>query len=180
MSRLRFDPVRIRLARDIRNNLSKSLLKSLAAKDRSPFQRCGAAYLQQHLEPVYAMYVTKRLEKYEEAFNAIEVRGLREVFQQAAEFWDLGLYYEMHELLEPIWKEADGARRRALQGLIQAAGMKIHAESNNNKAAASMGSKALAALRKYGGELEGFSRLEAVLRDLMQNNSSTQETLQDT
>jgi hypothetical protein len=42
-----------------------------------------------------------------------------------------------------------------------------------------MGSKALAELQKLGGELEGFCRLEAVLRDLQQNHSSTQEIIQD-
>ena len=104
---------------------------------------------------------------------------MREILQQAAKFWDLELYFEMHELLEPTWKAAEGDRRKALQGLIRAAGMKIHAENNNNKAAASMGSKALAELQKLGGELEGFCRLEAVLRDLQQNHSSTQEIIQD-
>jgi len=175
--RLRFDPFRNRFARDIRNSLSRSFLKSLDEKDTSHFQRCGAEYLQQHLETVYEIYITKRLEKYEEAFTAIKEGDLRTVLPQAGILWDLELYYEMHELLEPWWKEAEGDRRRALQGLIRAAGMKIHSENNNNKAAASMGAKALADLLEYGGELESFDRLETVLADLEQTHSSFHDTI---
>jgi hypothetical protein len=169
---LRFDPFSNRLARDIRNNLSRSFLKSLAEKNVSLFLECGAEYLQQHLEPNYEMYVTKKLLKYKKAFAAIEERKLREVLQQASIFWELELYFEMHELLEPEWKQAEGRRRRALQGLIRAAGMKVHTENNNYKAAASMGSKALADLQKYGDELEGFGSFAEVLADLRQPSRS--------
>jgi hypothetical protein len=177
VSRSRFDPFRRRLARDIRNNLSRAFLKSLAGKDISSFQRVAATYLQQHLEPAYEIYVIKRLEKYKEAFAAINAGELREVLQQAAILWDCELYFEMHELLEPEWKEAEGDRRRALQGLIRAAGMKIHAE-NNNRAAASMGTKAHEDLQKYGDRLEGFGKLEAVLADLQEMHLSVHGTRQ--
>ncbi len=39
----------------------------------------------------------------------------------AALLFDAGLYYEVHELLEPYWLRADGGDREALQGLIQVA-----------------------------------------------------------
>jgi len=163
-----FDPFRSRLARDIRNNLAKSFLQALAEKDASVFHRCGAAYLQQHPGPGYAGYVKSRLAKYKEAFAMIEQGQSREVLQQAAIFWDLELYFEMHELLELEWKAAGGERRMALQGLIRAAGMKIHAENNNFTAAANMGAKALAAVVKYRQELVGFVRYEAVLAEIRQ------------
>ena len=178
MSLSRFDPFRNRLARDIRNNLSRAFLKSLAGKEVSSFQRVAEEYLQQHLEPAYEIYVIKRLEKYMAAFVAINAGRLREVLQHAALLWDLELYFEMHELLEPTWKEAEGDRRRALQGLIRAAGTKIHAE-NNNKAAASMGTKALADLQKYGNRLEGFDKLEALLADLQDMQHSAYGTSQE-
>lgn len=177
MSRSHFDPFKNRLARDIRNNLSRSFVKSLAGKNDKFFQKDAAAYLQQHLEPAYEIYVIKRLVKYKEAFAAIVAGGLREVLQQAAILWDLELYFEMHELLEPAWKAAEGDRRRALQGLIRAAGMKIHAE-NNRLAAASMGTKALEDLQKYGNRLDGFSNLEAVLADLQAMHLSAQGSIQ--
>ena len=123
------------------------------------------------------MYIVKRLKKYDSFFAAVNAGGHRELLQQAAKLWDLELYFEMHELLEPAWKDAEGAWRKALQGLIRAAGMKIHAE-NNRLAAASMGTKALEDLQKYGNRLDGFSNLEAVLADLQAMHLSAQGSIQ--
>jgi hypothetical protein len=39
----------------------------------------------------------------------------------AATLFDAGLYFEVHELLEPYWGRASGSDREALQGLIQVA-----------------------------------------------------------
>jgi hypothetical protein len=169
-----FDPFRSRLARDIRNNLSKAFLRALAESDVSLFQKCGEDYLQRKLGSAYAHYVTSRLARYEEAYEIIARKELRQILQQAALLWDLGLYFEMHELLEREWKKAEGDRHRALQGLIRAAGMKIHAENNNEKAAASMGSKALRDLVRHHDELAGFLKLDAILADIRQTISRIQ------
>jgi hypothetical protein len=174
-----FDPFKSRLARDIRNSLSKSFLKALVDKDASIFQSCGAGFMQQNLEPGLERYVKSRLKKYEEAYAVIEQREINEVIQQAAIFWDLGLYFEMHELLEIEWKDAKDNRRRLLQGLIRAAGMKIHAENNNNKAAVSMGIKAREDLLNYGGELKGFHKLEAILAEIKRTLASSQNNSRD-
>jgi len=40
---------------------------------------------------------------------------------EAATLFDVGLYFETHEVLEPFWMRAEGAEREALQGLIQVA-----------------------------------------------------------
>jgi predicted metal-dependent hydrolase len=179
VSPLVFDPFRNRLARDIRNSLSRSFLKSLTDKDTASFQLRAAAYLQQQLEPAFVKYIEQRREKYEKAFAAILESESREVLQQASLLWDLQLYFEMHELLEPAWKKAEGQRRRALQGLIRAAGMKVHEEYNNKGAAESMGLKALADLQKYGGELAGFKSLAAVMADLRQIYTAGHGLLQE-
>lgn len=176
MKPFHFDPFKSRLARDIRNNLSTSFIKALIEKDVSVFKKCGKNYIQQHLEPGYEAYVKARLAKYEEAYEILKQKKIKEALQQAAILWDLELYFEMHELLELEWKEAQGDRRRALQGLIRAAGMKIHAENNNRKAAVSMGVKARTDLVKYCGELKGFVKLEAILAEIEQTLSATQTT----
>ena len=176
MKSFQFDPFKFRLARDIRNNLSKSFLQAIAEKDVSVFRRCGAECMQSNLEPAYAQYVKTRMARYEEAYAIIEQKKNKEVLQQAAILWDLELYFEMHELLEPEWKEAEGDRRRALQGLIRAAGMKIHAENNNAKAVVKMGANALADLVKYGGELTGFVRLDAILAEIHQTLNTSQSS----
>lgn len=46
---------------------------------------------------------------------------LGEALDQAADLFDAGLFFEVHELLEPYWLRAEGAGREALQGLIQIA-----------------------------------------------------------
>ena len=163
-----FDPFNSRLARDIRNTLSKTFLHALKDQDEKIFEKCVTDYLKQDLEPVNERYVKNRLEKYEEVFAIIQKEKREDVLQQAVVFWDYGLYFEMHEILEPAWIAAKGGRRKALQGLIRAAGMKIHGESNNMKAAVSMGSKALADLEKYSGELAGFARLGVIEAEIKQ------------
>ncbi|MBI4635024.1 MAG: DUF309 domain-containing protein [Candidatus Rokubacteria bacterium] len=47
--------------------------------------------------------------------------ALAETLAAAATLFDAGLHFEVHELLEPHWREARGAAREALQGLVQVA-----------------------------------------------------------
>jgi len=163
MSATHFDPFNNRLARDIRNTLSKSFLHALKERDHKIYRDCAAKYLNEHLEPVYEKYIRCRVAKYEKVFAALEQENSEEKLQLVATFWDHGLYFEMHEFLEDIWIIAEGDKRKALQALIRAAGMKIHAENNNMKAAVSMGTKALTDLEKYQAEVVGFPRYTAVM-----------------
>ena len=62
------------------------------------------------------------------AWRAIENRPpdpsdatLERTLDAAAVLFDAGLYFEVHELLEPYWLQADGSDRTTLQGLIQVA-----------------------------------------------------------
>ena len=97
MNLKKFDPFNNRQARDIRNTLSKSFIETLAKKDVSFFQKRAAAYLQQDLEQDYQFYVQERLVKYEEAFDLIKQGRIADKVLQALIFWDLELYFEMHE-----------------------------------------------------------------------------------
>jgi uncharacterized protein len=163
MSATHFDPFNNRLARDIRNTLSKSLLQALTDGNRKIYRNCAETILKQDLDPVYEKYVRNRVAKYEQVFIFTEQEKSEDTLHQAAIFWDHGLYFEMHELLEEIWITAEGDKRKALQALIRAAGMKIHAENNNMKAAVSMGTKALAGLEKYHAEIAAFPGYKAVV-----------------
>ena len=49
------------------------------------------------------------------------IRSRAEALDAAATLFGAHLYFEVHELLEPYWRDARGADREALQGLIQAA-----------------------------------------------------------
>jgi uncharacterized protein len=53
----------------------------------------------------------------------------------AAALWREGLYFEVHEVLEPHWARATGAAREALQGLIQVAVAFHHLTHGNPRGA---------------------------------------------
>jgi hypothetical protein len=162
----RFDPFKSRLARDIRNTLSKSFIESLREVNRDFFQRKAAQLLEPEQDQPYQDYITSRLSKYEAVFAVITRDHLTDELLQAEVLWDNGLFYEIHELLETVWIKAEGKERKALQGLIRAAGMKVHAEVGNKKAAVSMGQKALTDLRHYGDQLKDFNRLNSILGEI--------------
>lgn len=52
---------------------------------------------------------------------AARLRSRADVMDAAAALFDAHLYFEVHELLEPSWRDAEGGEREALQGLIQIA-----------------------------------------------------------
>ncbi len=65
---------------------------------------------------------------------------------RAALLADAGLFFEVHELLEPAWLSADGDQRLALQGLIQVAVAFHHAANDNREGARSLLAEGLAKL----------------------------------
>jgi len=161
----KFDPFSVRLARDIRNSLSKAFLKSLEKHDPVVFQENAEDFLNQQLAPPYREYIEDRLNRYDKALTKILKKNISEIVEQSEVLWDLQLYYEMHEILEGIWLESAGARRKALQGLIRAAGMKIHADQGRHKAARTMAAKLLTALMEYRNALPEFSKIDNVLEE---------------
>jgi hypothetical protein len=76
--------------------------------------------------------------------------AVAEALERAATLFDAGLYFETHEVLEPLWQEARGDPRESLQGLIQIAVGYQH-RSNANLA----GARSL--LREGAARLDGRS-----------------------
>ena len=77
-----------------------------------------------------------------------------------AALFDAGLYFEVHEQLEPYWIRADGAEREALQGLIQVAvGFQHLANGNTGGARALLhdGGAKLHAQTLDGLDLDAFA-----------------------
>jgi DUF309 family protein family protein len=75
--------------------------------------------------------------------------------RSAAALFDAGLYFEVHELLEPFWFRAEGDARTALQGLIQVAVGFQHLANGNEAGARALlhdGAEKLA-----GRALEGMT-----------------------
>ena len=73
-----FDPFEDRLARDIRNGLSSSLLQCLDHLDIEPARQAAAPFLARDLAPVYRAYIDARLRNYHRAIAIIHAGSIKE------------------------------------------------------------------------------------------------------
>ena len=89
--------------------------------------------------------------------------SLDEALGDAGALWEAGLYFEVHELLEPYWRDATGATREALQGLIQVAVGYQHLANGNLRGARALLGEGADRLR--GRALAGRA-LDAFAKDL--------------
>ncbi len=81
-------------------------------------------------------YVRDRARRFAPALAWIEEDGVADdPIACARAAWDAGLFFEVHELLEPVWMQEQGERRRLLQGLIMA-GAALHHLTQDNFAGA--------------------------------------------
>ena len=86
---------------------------------------------------------------------------LGQALDAAASLFEAGLYFEVHEVLEPHWAAARGEAREALQGLIQVAVGWQHLANGNLAGARSLfgdGGARLHGARLLGIDLEPFAR----------------------
>ncbi|HKZ04945.1 MAG TPA: DUF309 domain-containing protein [Methylomirabilota bacterium] len=81
-----------------------------------------------------------------------------EALDAAATLFDAGLYFEVHELLEPHWFRARGPEREALQGLIQIAVGFQHLVNGNRRGALALLHEGAA--KAAGGRLAGLPLAE--------------------
>ena len=114
----------------VRNRLTEIILAALedtgARRELAEMARADAGppgWLEKD-ERDYLRLVRERAQSASRAFaeRPIErIRSRADALDAAAALFDVHLYFEVHELLEPYWRDARGADREALQGLIQAA-----------------------------------------------------------
>jgi hypothetical protein len=94
----------------------------------------------------------------------------------AAALFDTGLYFEVHELLEPHWIRAKGCDREALQGLIQVAVGFQHLANGNIAGARALlreGSARIVGFSLEGLDLDPFARgARACLAELIAEGDS--------
>jgi len=84
-----------------------------------------------------------------------------DVLDAAAALVDAHLYFEVHELLEPFWRDAEGGEREALQGLIQVAVGYQHLANGNLAGARALldeGRRRLDGRTLEGMDLDAFGR----------------------
>ncbi len=83
--------------------------------------------------------------------DTLEVR-----LAQARHLFDVGLFFEVHEVLEPAWLTAEGASKAWLQGVIQIAVAWHHYGASNLPGAASLARAAAAKLESAPPVWNGF------------------------
>ena len=165
MSDQLFDPFNDRLSRDIRNDLSESLLTCLRERRPTAARTVADRYLGGHPGPVYVSYIRNRLERYArflEQLDEDETDPLRLGFA----LWDLGLHFEVHEVLEQAWLRAAGDDKALFQALIRAAGVAIKRECGSVAAAAKMAAKARPVLERHRARLAAYTDVTALFRIL--------------
>jgi hypothetical protein len=140
-----FDPFRDRLSRDIRNDLSESLLTCRTQLRLTAAHEVADRFLAANPAPCYVDYINNRLDRYAR-FLALVAKGPADVVWQGFVLWDLGLFFEVHEILEQAWMQAFGDEKIFLQALIRAAGVYIKREYGFDDGAAKMAAKAVPVL----------------------------------
>lgn len=165
MTSPRFEPFQDRLSRDIRNELSAALPLALAIKDLAPVRAVADRYLQHNLPAPYVAYIEARLAGYAKALTIIADTDAENALARALVLWDLGLFFEVHEILEQAWRGAQGAEKEMLQAMIRAAGFYIKGEYGYFEAGAKMAGRAVAGLEKNRQDCTGFD-LDTLLESL--------------
>ncbi|MBE0582796.1 MAG: DUF309 domain-containing protein [Desulfofustis sp.] len=144
----RFNPFEDRLSRDIRNDLSASLPTVLESHSLQAAQAIADTYLQENPAAHYRDYIDRRLAAYRSALQSLPSSGPSSALITAAVLWDLGLFFEVHEVLELHWLRATGERKLLLQALIRAAGVYVYLEAGYPERSAKIAGKALPVLRR--------------------------------
>ena len=164
---LHFDPFQDRLCRDIRNQLSESIIACLRTDRLDPAQQVARRFLTMQLAPHQQAYIEQRLAGYGRFLEQVAT-GPEDVLWQGLVLWDLALYFEVHELLEQAWHRARGEEKLLLQAMIRAAGVYIKGEYGYTEAAAKLAAKALPVLKSQRQRLAVYidpERLYAAMRN---------------
>ena len=161
-----FDPFQDRLSRDLRNELSAALAQGLAEDDPAPVRQVADRYLAMGLPSCYNAYLLDRLERYGQALESIRRNGYDDALHRGMVLWDLGLFFEVHEVLEEAWHKATGGEKKILQALIRAAGVYIKLEYGYKEAAAKMAARAVEVLEKERQAVPAGINLALLLQKL--------------
>jgi hypothetical protein len=148
----------------LRNRLAETILSALTDPEaRRELWADDFAWLGD-ARPEDAAIVRARAQRARQALSTCPplaaAPSLDQALAAAAALSDAGLYFEVHELLEPHWMRSTGAERQALQGLIQIAVGFQHLANGNVEGARSLlvdGSARLRDGRLPGLELDRFA-----------------------
>lgn len=164
-----FNPFTDRLSRDIRNELSTSLLSCLEEGSIKSADAVAQQFLASNPPQLYNDYIHDRLDRYRKAVAAIAGK-VEDPFLRGFILWDLGLFFEMHEILEHAWYHATGDTKLLLQALIRAAGFYIKMECGLAPQAQKIAAKALPVLEQQHATLASYFPPDLLLDALRSHN----------
>ena len=118
-----------------------------------------AEFRQQPLADYYRDYLEDRYARYQQALKHIQ-GNITDPIQQGLVLWNLGLFFEVHEVLEHAWYTAEGNMKLTLQALIRAAGVYIKREYGFNDAADRIAAKAIPVLEANKDILQVYFEVE--------------------
>jgi DUF309 family protein family protein len=154
----------------LRNRLAATILEAVgdvqARRVLATLAESPATWLAAD-EGRWAPLLAARARRASEALTALPPsarHGLDAVLEVAARLYEAGLYFEVHEWLEPYWMTASGPTRETLQGLIQTAVGWQHLANDNLAGARSLLTEGAARLRgrRLGArDLDAFGRATA-------------------
>lgn len=166
MTKNNFDPFRDRQARLIRNTLSSAFIVSLRDQNPAAVVTAGNHLLEQEIAVEKRFYILDRLSRYKKCMAAIEHQGIKGILPQSFVLWDAELFFEVHEMLEGLWMQAQGREKAALQGLIRAAGVYILMAGGSRQGVEKMAAKAAKALEENLTALAYFPSPQLLLAKL--------------
>jgi hypothetical protein len=149
----------------LRNRLAETILSALGDPTaRRELEQLDDAEWLRDARPEHVAIVRARARRASEALAACPPLPAEPSVDQAlvaaAALFDVGLHFEVHELLEPHWTRSTGAERQALQGLIQIAVGFQHLANGNLEGARALlveGSQRLREGRLRGLDLDRFA-----------------------
>ena len=162
----KFDPFNDRLSRDIRNTLSEAFIDALSRMEPSAYRDEAAIWRAKSPSEIYLEYIQNRLQSYDQVFRQIKANQLVDPLLQCLVIWNNGLFFEFHDHLEGIWKQATGDKRQALKGLIKAAGVYIHNEFGHQRAVTSLSAKSHSLILQYSHSLIFIKNLDVLAQKL--------------
>ena len=162
----KFDPFNDRLSRDIRNSLTDAFMTSLKQKDAGCYLDLSQKWLNKELASVYKDYIQDRVQHYDLVLERIQQEHIDDARIQAVILWNNGLFFEVHDILEDIWHKKQGDERRAIQGLIKAAGVYVHLESDRLNSAERLALKSVRLLKEYEKVLGFILNLKVLISAL--------------
>ena len=154
-----FDPFKSRLCRNIRNELSESLMKTIHSGDIGSSYTVAEKYMSKGIEPFINNYINNRIMRYKVIVTQIQTANIQihETYIIALLLWDQELFFEVHEWLEIKWRNSQGTEKIILQALIRAAGTYMHLECDRHMGAKKMASKAVETLIRYKESIPVFN-----------------------